>query len=114
MAKRNSASESVDKLSRGLSRDTPQRRAEDERTHEASAKEQTPASPSGNTAAKASPDDRKVRVSVDLPRYRHKYLKDFAYDAETDAMSVMKALLEELNEDPELEEKILNRLGSQR
>jgi hypothetical protein len=52
-----------------------------------------------------------VRVSVDLPRPSHKYLRDFAYDAESDGMSVMRALLEEMREDEDLAERVLDRLA---
>ena len=50
------------------------------------------------------------RITVDLPRNEHKFLRDFAYDADTDGMRVMRALLIELRDDPELSEKIVARL----
>jgi hypothetical protein len=50
---------------------------------------------------------------MDLPRSRHKFLRDFAYDAKTDGMSVMRGLLEELAEDPELTSRLRNRLSGQ-
>ena len=55
--------------------------------------------------------DRMVRVSVDLPRPDHKYLRDFAYDAESEGMSVMRALLKEMRGDEELAERMLDRLA---
>jgi hypothetical protein len=55
-----------------------------------------------------------VRVSVDLPRPDHKYLRDFAYDAESDGMRVMRALLEEMREDEVLAERVLDRLSGER
>jgi len=54
-----------------------------------------------------------VRVSVDLPRPAHKYLRDFAYDAESDSMRVMRTLLEEMREDENLAERILDRLSGE-
>ena len=54
-----------------------------------------------------------VRVSVDLPRPDHKYLRDFAYDAESDGMSVMRALLEEMRDDENLAERILDRFSGE-
>lgn len=54
-----------------------------------------------------------VRVSVDLPRSDHKYLRDFAYDAEADGMSVMRALLEEMRGNEELAERVLDRLAGE-
>ena len=47
---------------------------------------------------------------MDLPRSRHKFLRDFAYDTETDGMSVMRGLLEELAENPELASRLRERL----
>lgn len=50
-------------------------------------------------------------VSVGGPRSRHKFLRDFAYDAETDGMSVMRALLFENAENPKLQARVRNRLA---
>lgn len=129
MGKRKSAAASLEKLSRGLARETPATRA-------ALAPEAEPESPPGpdggeggsETATRtATPDrgrrgtgrprakpERMVRVSVDLPRPSHKYLRDFAYDAESDGMSVMRALLEEMREDGDLAERVMDRLASKR
>lgn len=50
------------------------------------------------------------RITVDLPRAEHKFLRDFAYDQDTDGMKVMRALLMELRDDPKLSEKVQRRL----
>ena len=122
MAKK-SASDSLEKLSKGLMRETPATRAQVERVG--------PRETAGNggevarkttTAAVTQEHSRKtgrprtkarkmVRVSVDLPRPDHKYLRDYAYEAESDGMSVMRALLEEMRDDPELAERIQDRLA---
>jgi hypothetical protein len=65
-------------------------------------KTETPAKPQRGTTK----SEKLVRVSVDLPRSRHKFLRDFAYDAETDGMSVMRGLLALLREDEELAERL--------
>jgi hypothetical protein len=52
------------------------------------------------------------RITVDLPIPEHKFLRDFAYDNETDGMKVMRALLLELHDDPELQRRLLSRLPS--
>lgn len=130
-AKKRSASDSLAKLSRGLTRETPASRSdkseeapeEAQRTDasgEAKPTEATPAGfDAGNPSERPAPrktgrprtkSERMMRVSVDLPRHRHKYLRDFAYDTETDGMSVVRALLEEMAEDPELEHRVRNRL----
>ncbi|PLS87253.1 MAG: hypothetical protein CYG60_02835, partial [Actinobacteria bacterium] len=57
--------------------------------------------------------DRTVRVSVDLPRRDHKYLRDFAYDAESDGMSVMRALLQEMRDDEDLAGRVMDRLAGE-
>lgn len=57
-----------------------------------------------------APKEKMVRVSVDLPRSQHKYLRDFAYEAESDGMSVVRGLLQLLREDPELAKQLHERL----
>jgi len=132
-----SAQASLEKLSRGLTRETPASRTQE-------AQEAAPAAPaeagperspgaggSGGEAVQQAAEtptkerprrrigrpptkpERMVRVSVDLPRPSHKYLRDFAYDAESDGMSVMRALLEEMRQDEDLAERVLNRLVEQ-
>ncbi len=117
-----SAKDSLSKLSRGLTRETPARRgvappevdAEDgggAPLAQAPTPRETPApaSASGSPARRGRPrtkTERMVRVSVDVVRSDHKYLRDVAYDAETDAMSVMRALLRRMKTDPDLEERI--------
>jgi hypothetical protein len=50
------------------------------------------------------------RITVDLPRAEHKFLRDYAYDHETDGMRVVRALLMELRSDSGLSGRILMRL----
>lgn len=108
MAKK-SANDSLGRLRTGLSRETPASRAL-ESVEAASPESLTSAKESGS-GARGRGAERKVRVSVDLPRSEHKYLRDFAYDAEADAMSVMRTLLEEMEEDENLAERIQMRLA---
>lgn len=61
--------------------------------------------------AKASRREGTKRITVDLPRDEHKFLRDFAYDADADGMRVVRALLAELREDDDLTERILGRLA---
>ena len=122
MAKK-SASASLEKLSRGLTRETPATRAQEAldvppesgggevRQETASAKTATQERPRRRTGRPKTKPDRMVRVSVDLPRPDHKFLRDFAYDAESDGMRVMRALLEEMREDEGLAERVLDRLA---
>ncbi len=126
-----SAKASLEKLSRGLTRETPATRAqetpEEARTdqtsnaaesgrgaaQEAAAATATAERPQGRMGRPKTKPDRMVRVSVDLPRPDHKYLRDFAYDAESDGMSVMRALLKELRQDEGLAERVLDRLAEE-
>ena len=126
--KKKSASDSLAKLSRGLTRQTPATRTRAESLEGNGGGASAPGSP-GAAAVAAEPEtreapsrrgrprtrtERMVRVSVDLPRPDHKYLRDFAYDAESDGMRVMRALLEEMREDEDLAERVLDRLSGER
>ena len=51
------------------------------------------------------------RITVDLPRSEHKFLRDFAYDNDTDGMRVVRALLLELRDDPGLSPRVLDRMA---
>jgi hypothetical protein len=65
-----------------------------------------------NAMAKGSEAKRggTKRITVDLPRDEHKFLRDYAYDHETDGMRVVRALLRELRGDSELSGRVLMRL----
>ena len=121
--KKKSASDSLAKLSRGLTRETPATRTRPETPEGDGGEASAPGSPGIAAVAEERLESprrrgrprtrtgRMVRVSVDLPRPDHKYLRDFAYDAESDGMSVMRALLEEMRDDEDLAERVLDRLG---
>jgi len=129
VGQKKSAAASLEKLSRGLTRETPATRAQGtpeqagqnrslvtEDGEGGSAQVAPPATatqerPRRRTGRPRTKPDRMVRVSVDLPRTDHKFLRDFAYDAESDGMSVMRALLEEMRGDEELAERVLDRLA---
>lgn len=116
MTSKKKASDSLARLRSGITRETPATRA---RSSEAAAgsdavgETSTSEKPArGKRGRPPSPKpERLVRVSVDLPRSRHKFLRDFAYDAETDGMSVMRALLIEMADDPNLQARVRSRLG---
>ncbi len=127
MAKKKSATASLEKLSRGLTRETPATRMQQapEETGQPpvavdgggeAVQVTTPSSGTQEgtrrkTGRPRTKSGRMVRVSVDLPRPDHKYLRDFAYDAESDGMSVMRALLEEMRGNEDLAERVLDRLA---
>lgn len=122
--KKRSATDSLAKLSRGLTRETPVTRVvtttesdggRGEGTRDSTVPDTVgaPEEPTRRqkTGRPRTKPQRMVRVSVDLPRSYHKYLRDFAYDAESDGMSVMRALLEEMRADEDLAERIFDRLA---
>jgi hypothetical protein len=64
----------------------------------------------GTGSARAGREGTK-RITVDLPRSEHKFLRDFAYDNDTDGMRVVRALLLELRDDPGLSPRVLGRMA---
>jgi hypothetical protein len=70
-----------------------------------------PGSETPVTGSAASRRGGTKRITVDLPRSEHKFLRDFAYDNDTDGMRVVRALLLELREDPGLSPRVLARMG---
>lgn len=50
------------------------------------------------------------RITVDLPRAEHRFLRDAAYDMDTDGMRVVRALLLELRDDEGLRGRVQKRL----
>jgi hypothetical protein len=128
VGKKQSAQASLEKLSRGLTRETPATRTQEtpeqlgrssnavegggEVTQEGSSPTAKQERPRQRTGRPRTKPERMVRVSVDLPRPDHRFLRNFAYDAESDGMRVMRALLEEMRDDKELAERVLDRLAT--
>ena len=52
-----------------------------------------------------------VRITVDLDAERHRRLKQYALDAGTRGAPVVRALLDELDEDPKLSARVRARLS---
>ena len=72
---------------------------------------ETPATGSARTGSARTGREGTKRITVDLPRSEHKFLRDFAYDNDTDGMRVVRALLLELRVDPGLSPRVLARMG---
>lgn len=68
----------------------------------------------GPTPTKEARREGTKRITVDLPRDEHRFLRDYAYDNDTDGMRVVRALLMELRDDPGLSARILDRLPAPR
>jgi hypothetical protein len=73
--------------------------------------DKTPATGSTETGSARSRREGTKRITVDLPRSEHKFLRDFAYDNDTDGMRVVRALLLELRDDPGLSPRVLGRMA---
>jgi hypothetical protein len=72
---------------------------------------ETPATASAGTGSARTGREGTKRITVDLPRSEHKFLRDFAYDNDTDGMRVVRALLLELRDDPGLSPRVLARIA---
>ena len=72
---------------------------------------ETPATGSTGTGSARTGRGGTKRITVDLPRSEHKFLRDFAYDNDTDGMRVVRALLLELRDDPGLSSRVLGRMA---
>ncbi|PLS84304.1 MAG: hypothetical protein CYG60_18640 [Actinobacteria bacterium] len=81
------------------------------------AQEVVPTTPAATPGRRAGGDaggrrEGTKRITVDLPRNEHKFLRDFAYDADSDGMRVVRALLMELRDNPELSARVVGRLAA--
>jgi hypothetical protein len=56
------------------------------------------------------PKPEKTRFTLDLDRDRHHFLKQHAVSLEADASQVLRALLDELREDPALAARVRDRI----
>lgn len=54
--------------------------------------------------------EKPVRITVDLDAERHRFLRDYAFREETKGTAVIRALLDELQEDPGLSDRVGERL----
>ena len=72
-----------------------------------------PISPVAGAPQRPRPE-KPFRFTLDLDRAHHQFLKDYALRAETGASKVMRALLDELRDDPELAGRVRDRIGELR
>lgn len=115
-AKRRKAADSLANMRRQFEKGSPLSQVQETNQATTEGEAEEPAATQMQTSSKPqkrAPKSKKlVRVSVDIPRSRHKFLRDFAYDAETDGMSVMRGLLDLLYEDEGLAELLRERLAT--
>lgn len=100
MAKKK-ASDSLSRLRSGISRETPATRA-GQGADDTGAPDKT---------MKRAGGAKPVRISVDLPKEQHRFLRRLALDADVDGMRVVRALLSELEEDDRLADRVWDRLA---
>lgn len=128
--KRPSAKEARERMTRAVSSPAPITRAEEpaekdvqETSPRAPSKKRTKnaaergggeprASRSGREAAtKQEPTGRLVRLSVDVPADQHRRLRVMAAESGATGMSVIRALLAEMEDDPDLTARVRDRLA---
>jgi hypothetical protein len=51
-------------------------------------------------------EEQPVRFTLDLPRRQHRFLKRFALDSEVEASVVLRGLLELLQNDPQIAQRL--------
>lgn len=71
-------------------------------------------SPITRTAGEGTPKAprvKPVRITVDLDPALHKQLKLFAVEADTDASSIIRALIAQITTDPTLAASVTSQLG---
>ena len=68
-------------------------------------------SPVSQEPANAKANAKPVRLTVDLDPELHRFLKLYAVDAGAKGSEVVRALLEELRDEPGLSERVLERIS---
>lgn len=95
-------------LLKTMGRGSPRQQAE-----EYDSEEVTAAATSEGTPVAPERKQKTVRLTVDLNAARHRRLKAFAFEEDAKNTEVMRALLDELEADPELASRIRDRLAAE-
>lgn len=104
--RRPSAKDARARMGQAVSAQTPQSRAVEPAEEPGEAPEIA-----AEAKRAAEPAEKLVRLSVDVPRSQHRYLRVLAAESGVTGMAVIRALLEESAADPELAERVRERLG---
>jgi hypothetical protein len=97
--------ERTSKLQRTMDRGTQRSQVED-------LGEDTSVIPSGGTAGQGERGRpaKPIRITVDLSSSQHRFLREYCLDTATKGTAVLRGLLAELAEDPELRSRLMQRL----
>lgn len=104
--KRPSAKEARARMTRAVSSQAPISRAETKALAVEEEHGPTPEDPVQNKAA-----EKLVRLSVDVPTSKHRFLRVMAAQEGVSGMAVVRALIDELQDDEELAERVRERLA---
>ena len=66
--------------------------------------------PEASRSGRRGASERRIRFTLDLPRNQHRFLKQFALDAEADASVVLRTLLDLLEKDDGLADNLRRRI----
>jgi hypothetical protein len=125
--RRPSAKEAKARMTRAVATPSPMSRAEEEpddgiigsgegtedtRQRETGAEEGAGRRRRGGSGS-AAEEEKLVRLSVDVPRAQHRFLRVEAAQAGTTGMAVVRALISEMEADEDLAERIRSRLESE-
>jgi hypothetical protein len=97
--------ERTSKLQRAIERGSPRSQAQD-------TAENTSVGPADETAAQGERGRpaKPIRITVDLSSSQHRFLREYCLDTGTKGTAVLRGLLAELAEDPELRSRVTQRL----
>lgn len=117
--RRPSAKETRARMARAASTATPISRADDPERDEANVgggiadvQEERREERRGGRRQATVREEKLVRLSVDVPRAQHKFLRMEAAQAETTGMAVVRALISEMETDGDLAKRVRDRLTS--
>jgi hypothetical protein len=71
----------------------------------------TPGKPGETSTPGNRPSGERIRITLDLSREQHRFLRQFALDADSDASSVLRTLLDLLKADSELAKAVLRQVA---
>lgn len=108
--KRPSAKEARARMVRAVVAEAPMSRTDQADPEPAG---RTPNEARGPESGPGSDAERLVRLSVDVPRSKHRFLRVMAAQEGVSGMAVVRALIDELRDDEELAQRVRGRLAAE-